>query len=234
MEKYYCSVSVSPIRAEVSEKSEMTSQILYGETCEIIKTEGLYSKIKMDFDGYEGWVNSSVLKKENSEISKNLVTQNYGVFDLPDGRNLLSLGSEVAFETENFVDNNNIRESLVKSAKKFINVPYLWGGRSYFGIDCSALVQLVYKIHGIALPRDADKQAELGEARDFVEESEPGDLAFFEDETGFISHVGLVLSPFELIHASGKVRIDSLDFSGIYNAEKNKHTHKLRMVKTVI
>ena len=234
MEKYYCSVSVSPIRAEVSEKSEMTSQILYGETCEIIKTEGLYSKIKMDFDGYEGWVNSSVLKKENSEISKNLVTQNYGVFDLPDGRNLLSLGSEVAFETENFVNNNNIRESLVESAKKFINVPYLWGGRSYFGIDCSALVQLVYKIHGIALPRDADKQAELGEARDFVEESEPGDLAFFEDETGFISHVGLVLSPFELIHASGKVRIDSLDFSGIYNAEKNKHTHKLRMVKTVI
>ena len=234
MEKYYCSVSVSPIRAEVSEKSEMTSQILYGETCEIIKTEGLYSKIKMDFDGYEGWVNSSVLKKENSEISKNLMTQNYGVFDLPEGRNLISLGSEVAFETENFVDNNNIRESLVESAKKFINVPYLWGGRSYFGIDCSALVQLVYKIHGIALPRDADKQAELGEARDFVEESEPGDLAFFEDETGFISHVGLVLSPFELIHASGKVRIDSLDFSGIYNAEKNKHTHKLRMVKTVI
>ena len=234
MEKYYCSVSVSPMRAEVSEKSEMTSQILYGETCEIIKTEGLYSKIKMDFDGYEGWVNSSVLKKENSEISKNLVTQNYGVFDLPEGKNLLSLGSEVAFETENFVDNNNIRESLVGSAKKFINVPYLWGGRSYFGIDCSALVQLVYKIHGIALPRDADKQAELGEARDFVEESEPGDLAFFEDETGFISHVGLVLSPFELIHASGKVRIDSLDFSGIYNAEKNKHTHKLRMVKTVI
>ena len=234
MEKYYCSVSVSPIRAEVSEKSEMTSQILYGETCEIIKTEGLYSKIKMDFDGYEGWVNSSVLKKENSEISKNLVTKNYGVFDLLEGKNLLSLGSEVAFETENFVNNNNIRESLVETAKKFINVPYLWGGRSYFGIDCSALVQLVYKIHGIALPRDADKQAELGEARDFVEESEPGDLAFFEDETGFISHVGLVLSPFELIHASGKVRIDSLDFSGIYNAEKNKHTHKLRMVKTVI
>ncbi|GGP02740.1 hydrolase Nlp/P60 [Cloacibacterium rupense] len=234
MEKYYCSVSVSPIRADISEKSEMTSQILYGETCEIIETEGLYSKIKMDFDGYEGWVNSSVLKKENSEISKNLVTQIYGVFDLPEGRNLLSLGSEVAFETENLIDKNNIRESLVETAKKFINVPYLWGGRSYFGIDCSALVQLVYKIHGVALPRDADKQAELGEARDFVEESEPGDLAFFEDETGFISHVGLVLSPFELIHASGKVRIDSLDFSGIYNAEKNKHTHKLRMVKTVI
>ncbi len=234
MEKYYCSVSVSPIRAEVSEKSEMTSQILYGETCEITETEGIYSKIKLDFDGYEGWVNSSVLKKQKSEISKNLVTQNYGVFDLPEGRNLLSLGSEVAFETENLIDKNNIRESLVKTAKKFINVPYLWGGRSYFGIDCSALVQLVYKIHGITLPRDADKQAELGEARDFVEESEPGDLAFFEDSEGKIVHVGLVLSPFEIIHASGKVRIDSLDFSGIYNAEINKHTHNLRMVKTLL
>lgn len=234
MEKYYCSVSVSPIRAEVSEKSEMTSQILYGETCEITETEGIYSKIKLDFDGYEGWVNASVLKKQKSEISKNLVTQNYGVFDLPEGRNLLSLGSEVAFETENLIDENNIRESLVETAKKFINIPYLWGGRSYFGIDCSALVQLVYKIHGITLPRDADKQAELGEARDFVEESEPGDLAFFEDSEGKIVHVGLVLSPFEIIHASGKVRIDSLDFSGIYNAEINKHTHKLRMVKTLL
>ena len=180
------------MRAEVSEKSEMISQILYGETCEILETEGNFSKIKMDFDAYEGWINSSILKKQNAEISKNLVTQTFGVFDLPEGRNLLSLGSEVAFETEIFVDKNNIRESLVETAKKFINVPYLWGGRSYFGIDCSALVQLVYKIHGIALPRDADKQAELGEARDFVEESEPGDLAFFEDDTGFISHVGLV------------------------------------------
>ena len=115
-----------------------------------------------------------------------------------------------------------------------MNVPFLWGGRSFFGIDCSALVQLVYKIHGIALPRDADKQAELGEARDFVEESEAGDLAFFEDAEGKVIHVGLVLSPFEIIHSSGKVRIDSLDFSGIYNAEQNKHTHKLRFVKTMI
>lgn len=234
MEKYYSSVSVSPMRAEISEKSEMISQILYGETCEIMETEGLYSKIKMDFDGYEGWVNSSVLKKQNSESSKNLITQTFGVFNLPEGENLLSIGSEVEFLVENFADKNNLRESLVVTSQKFLNVPYLWGGRSFFGIDCSGLVQLVYKIHGISLPRDADKQAELGVARDFVEESEAGDLAFFEDETGFITHVGIVLSPFEIIHTSGKVRIDSLDFSGIYNAEINKHTHKLRMIKTMI
>lgn len=234
MEKYYCSVSVSPIRAEVSEKSEMTSQILYGETCVIIETQGLYSKIKMDFDGYEGWINSSVLKKQKSEVAKGLVVNVFGVFEVPEGKNLLSIGSEVEFSVDDLINLSNIRESLVEIAKKFLNVPYLWGGRSFFGIDCSAFVQLVYKVHGITLPRDADKQAELGNVRDFVEESEPGDLAFFEDETGLISHVGLVLSPFEIIHASGKVRIDSLDFSGIYNAEVNKHTHKLRMVKTIL
>ena len=234
MEKYYCSVSVSPMRAEVSEKSEMISQILYGETCEILETEGNFSKIKMDFDAYEGWINSSILKKQNAEISKNLVTQTFGVFDLPDGRSLLSVGSEVCIEIENLADKNNIRESLVETAKKFLNVPFLWGGRSFFGIDDSGFVQLLYKVHGITLPRDPEQQALQGTARDFVEESEAGDLAFFEDAEGKIVHVGLVLSPFEIIHASGKVRIDSLDFSGIYNAEQNKHTHKLRFVKTMI
>jgi len=234
MEKYYCSVSVSPMRAEVSEKSEMISQILYGETCEILETEGNFSKIKMDFDAYEGWINSSILKKQNAEISKNLVTQTFGVFDLPEGRSLLSIGSEVGFATENAVDTNNLRESLVATAKKFLNVPFLWGGRSFFGIDDSGFVQLLYKVHGIALPRDPEQQALQGTSRDFVEESEAGDLAFFEDFEGKIIHVGLVLSPFEIIHSSGKVRIDSLDFSGIYNAEQNKHTHKLRFVKTMI
>ena len=233
MEKYYCSVMVSPMRAENSEKAEMVSQILYGETCEILETEENFSKIKMDFDGYEGWVNSSILKKQIVEISKNLVTQTFGVFDVEGSRSLLSIGSEVEFETENLVDKNNIRESLVVTAKKFLNVPFLWGGRSFFGVDDSGFVQLLYKIHGINLPRYPEHQALIGTARDFVEESEAGDLAFFEDSEGNIVHVGMVLSPFELIHANGKVRIDSLDFSGIYNAEQNKHTHKLRFVKTV-
>lgn len=233
MGKYYCSVMVSPMRAENSEKSEMVSQILYGETCEILETEGNFTKIKMDFDGYEGWVNSSVLKKQNTEISKNLVTQNFGVFDVEGTRSLLSIGSEVTFVPENHIDDKNLRESIVETAKKFLNVPFLWGGRSFFGIDDSGFVQLIYKVHGINLPRDPEQQALLGTSRDFVEESEAGDLAFFEDAEGKIIHVGLVLSPFEIIHANGKVRIDALDFSGIYNAEQNKHTHKLRFVKTV-
>ena len=108
----------------------------------------------------------------------------------------------------------------------------MWGGRSFFGIDCSGFTQLVYKVHGISLPRDAYQQAKEGRVLDFVEESKPGDLAFFENEEGRIHHVGILLNPNEIIHASGKVRIDALDYSGIFNQEMNKHTHKLRFVKS--
>lgn len=234
MEKYYCNISMSPLRAENSEKSEMVSQILYGETCEILESEGDFSKIRMDFDGYEGWCYSSVLKKQTSEGSKHIVNEPFHVFSLPEGETLLSLGSEVEFPVENNVINDNIRESVAETAKKFLNVPFLWGGRSFFGVDDSGFVQLVYKLHGVHLPRDPEEQSLQGVSRDFVEESEPGDLAFFEDKEGNITHVGMVLSPFEIIHAYGKVRIDALDFSGIYNAELNKHTHKLRVIKSLI
>lgn len=238
MEKFYCNVLAAPIRAEISDKSEMISQLLYGETCEILEQGNEFSRIKMDYDGCEGFCCTQNLTKIPQDIyekrTPQIITKPFGVYDLPEGRSLLSLGSEVDFETENLVDKNNIRESLVESAKKFLNVPFLWGGRSFFGVDDSGFVQLIYKVHGMNLPRDLEQQALLGTTRDFVEESEAGDLAFFEDSEGKIVHVGLVLSPFEIIHASGKVRIDSLDFSGIYNAEQNKHTHKLRFVKTLL
>lgn len=234
MEKYYCSILVSPMGAENSEKSEMVSQILYGETCEIIKTEGNFSKIKMDFDESEGWVNSSVLKKQHPDITKNIVTQTFGVFDLPEGKSLLSIGSEVEFAVENFVDKENIRESIAETAKQFLNIPYLWGGRSFFGVDAGGFVQLLYKVHGIHLPRTAERQAEFGEVLDFLGESDAGDLAFFGDEAGNISHIGVMLNNYEVIHANGKVRIDSLDSSGIYNNELKKHTYKLRFVKRIL
>lgn len=234
MEKYYCSVAVTPLRANPSELSEMVSQLLYGETCEIIEIEGGYSKIKMDFDGCLGWCDHSVLKKQKEAAAKHYITQTYGVFDVPEGNMLLSAGSEMYSNQNQALYNKNIRESLVETAQKFLNVPFIWGGRSFFGVDGSGFVQLVYKLHDIHLPRHPEQQSLQGKARDFIEESEPGDLAFFEDADGNINHVGLVLSPFEIIHAYGKVRIDALDFSGIYNAEMNKHTHKLRFVKTLI
>nr|MCU0352093.1 C40 family peptidase [Flavobacterium sp.] len=90
------------------------------------------------------------------------------------------------------------------------------------------------KINGYSLFRDASQQANQGEALSFIEESEPGDLAFFDNEEGKIIHVGIVLENNYIIHASGKVRIDRLDHLGIYNAETNRHTHKLRVLKKII
>ena len=125
------------------------------------------------------------------------------------------------------------KEVIVNTAIMFLNVPYLWGGKTPFGIDCSGLTQMVYKINGYKLLRDASQQASQGEVLSFIEESEPGDLAFFDDDQGNITHVGIILANNYIIHASGKVRIDRLDQSGIYNSEIKKHTHKLRVIKKI-
>ena len=136
-------------------------------------------------------------------------------------------------------DGNTISESkpkteLIKTAFLYLNAPYLWGGKTPFGIDCSGFTQMVYKLNGYNLLRDASMQATQGEALSFIEESEPGDLAFFDNAEGNIIHVGIIMKDNYIIHAHGKVRIDRLDHSGIYNTEKNTHTHKLRVIKKII
>jgi len=115
-----------------------------------------------------------------------------------------------------------------------LNAPYLWGGKTPFGIDCSGFTQMVYKLNGYNLLRDASQQATQGIPLSFIEESEPGDLAFFDNNEGLITHVGIIMENNYIIHAHGKVRIDRLDHSGIYNVDKKTHTHKLRVIKKVI
>lgn len=232
MNKAICTVSVAPLRAENSHQSEMISQLLYGETMQVLELEKKFTKIKMDFDGYEGWVDSNQIQiiEENSLNSQlNLVRQPFEVVETQTGKMLLSIGSEVDFS----INDSNAKQSIAEIALQFLNVPYLWSGRSFFGIDCSGFTQLVYKVLGIAIPRDSHQQAEIGEVLSFVEESEPGDLAFFENEEGKIVHVGMMLDGQKIIHAFGKVRIDLLDSTGIFNQELNKHTHRLRFLKRI-
>lgn len=116
----------------------------------------------------------------------------------------------------------------------FLNAPYLWGGRTLFGIDCSGFVQAVYKMAGLKLKRDASQQAEYGNTVDFLQEARCGDVAFFDNEDGRITHVGILLGNNEIIHSSGKVRIDPIDDQGIYNRELHKYTHQLRIIKRFI
>ncbi|MEC5157669.1 C40 family peptidase [Chryseobacterium sp. MP_3.2] len=229
-----CTVSVAALRLEQSHQSEMTSQILFGEAVDILERERKFTKVNMHFDGYEGWVDSSQIKlisEEQFEQRKvQIVTNNFEV-QKQEGKNiLLSTGSEI--DAENLPYFLNV-DQIDIHAKEFLNVPYLWSGRSFFGVDCSGFIQLLYKIHGINLPREAPQQAEKGEVLSFVEECKAGDLAFFENEEGAITHVGMMISTHQIIHASGKVRIDFLDSSGIFNSELKKHTHKLRFIRSI-
>ena len=125
------------------------------------------------------------------------------------------------------------KEKIVENSLMFLNSPYLWGGRSPLGVDCSGFSQIVYRLQGIDLPRDAYQQAKVGTTLSFVEESEPGDLAFFDNQEGIITHVGIILKDNHIIHASGKVRIDRMDQQGIFNSELGIHTHKLRLIKSI-
>lgn len=238
MNKGICNVTVAPVRAENSDKAEIVTEMLFGESADILEVNKNWTRIKMHYDGYEGWIDTKQLKPvTDEELAKRkvtVVTEDFSSVLMNDGKTLLSMGSEVEFPVVASRRSHDLRESIALAAKEFLNVPYLWGGKSFFAVDCSGFTQLVYKIHDIKLPRDTYQQAEVGEPLTFVEESQPGDLAFFENPEGKIIHVGIMLDNQKIIHASGKVRIDILDSTGIFNKEMNKHTHKLRVIKNLL
>lgn len=238
MNKGVCTVTVAPVRAENSDRAEIVTEILFGESADILEVNKNWTKIKMHYDGYEGWMDTKQIRPVTDEYLAGrkitLITEDFASVMTNDGKTLLSMGSEVEFPAVASRRSHDVRESIALTAKEFLNVPYLWGGKSFFAVDCSGFVQLVFKIHNIKLPRDTFQQAEVGEVLSFVEESRPGDLAFFENSEGKIIHVGIMLDHQKIIHASGKVRIDTLDSSGIFNKELNKHTHKLRVIKSII
>ena len=238
MNKGICVVTVAPVRAENSDRAEIVTEILFGESADILEVNKNWTKIKMHYDGYEGWMDTKQIKPVAEDYLANrkvtMITEHFSSIMTNDGRTLLSMGSEVEYPAVASRRSHDVRESIALTAKEFLNVPYLWGGKSFFAVDCSGFTQLVYKIHNIKLPRDAYQQAEVGEVLSFVEESQPGDLAFFENSEGKIIHVGIMLENQKIIHASGKVRIDTLDSTGIFNKEMNKHTHKLRVIKSIL
>lgn len=244
----YCNLSAAPLRKEADDRSEMISQLLFGETCSIINSKENWTNIKCSIDGYEAWIDSKQITETNKLLeSKHTVfelahTYIFKDFHIPillgsslpnfDGLNFKIENEKYLFQGISLENNLSNLENIRKIALKYLHAPYLWGGRSPFGIDCSGLTQMVYKFLGINLPRDAYQQAEIGINIGFVEESKVGDLAFFGKEEK-ITHVGILIGKNEILHASGKVRIDTIDHFGIYNQETSKYTHKLKTIKRI-
>jgi hypothetical protein len=249
-----CNLAIIPLRLEPSDRSEIVSQVLFGEHFEVLEELNQWRRIRMQFDSYEGWVDSkqfqviseinfNQLSEDafvlNSDLIEYISAPNNTLLPIPLGASLSFLNySDVNsshFEFEgNKTSGTKEKSNLISTAFLYLNSPYLWGGKTPFGIDCSGFTQMVYKLNGYKLLRDAAQQAAQGEALSFIEESEPGDLAFFDNEEGNIIHVGIIMENNYIIHASGKIRIDRLDHLGIYNPETNKHTHKLRVIKKII
>ena len=257
MQSAICLLSVVPMRKEAAHRSEMVSQVLFGEYVSITEKKDDFVFVKCLFDGYEGWVQANQLQtvKEGEVFETNiftngfssLVTKNDSSLQVPylspvynaSQMSFTIAGTQLNYllQTQQTWDNKTLsfNETTLQAVyQPFLNTPYLWGGKSVFGIDCSGFAQQVFKMFGIKLLRDAYLQAEQGSAVPNLAESKYADLAFFQNDNGKVTHVGIILDNHQIVHASGKVRIDPIDASGIINSDTSKRTHQLHSIRRVV
>ncbi|MGL4364443.1 MAG: NlpC/P60 family protein [Bacteroidales bacterium] len=254
-------VAIIPLRSNSSEQSEMVSQLLWGELFEVEQQKNNWIQVRTMIDGYLGWLNPLITSFiMRSDLDQSLLIASARILNVPlayarhlktGERILLPQGSLLYNYNEKNGKFNLLNEeyqvenllptpfslspgNIIEGALNLINAPYLWGGRNAMGIDCSGFTQLIYRCAGLILPRDAKDQLHHGTLVDFVEVSQPADLAFFDNEVGDITHVGVLLGDDKIIHASGNVHIDRIDNEGIFSQKHNRYTHKLRAIKRLI
>ena len=245
-----CIVPVAHVRLIPDHRSEMTSQLLFGESAKVLSLDkNGWMLIEAVHDGYKGYCranqffSTSTLIQNKREFTGDWVS---AIF-LNDQKMMIPFGSNLSILNADlpgckFTYSGNIytagtdavsAENILNIASMFLNTAYLWGGKSVFGIDCSGFVQSVFKMLDIYLPRDANTQVAEGQPIGFLEETVCGDLAFFDDTDGNIMHVGILINPGQIIHASGNVRVDTIDNEGITNSGTKKRTHRLRIIKRI-
>ncbi len=252
MQYAICSVAAAPVRKEPSHRSEMTNQLLFGETMQVLEAKEEWFRVKSLYDDYEGWLTHHMISEVNEPVATkpleyvaisdlNLLLFRGEVMKVTAGSHLTCFNIHTnelwTNEWEYRGSVKNIKGAfdsgdVVRHAIEWLNAPYLWGGKTLMGVDCSGFVQTVFKIFGIRLKRDAYQQAEQGTGIN-LSEAKAGDVAFFQNENGRVTHVGIVLENNQIVHASGKVRIDRLDEKGIVNKETGKRTHQLHSIRRV-
>jgi len=244
-----CNLSIAPIRSNPSDESEIVTQLLFGDYVTILEKGNPWIKIKNHTDTYEGWMDFKQLTYINkADFSKGITNSTNYIIKQPYinvssifGRQTLYIGSILPFFKNNtFKVGTEIYEvtseliethlTPVEYALLFLNTPYLWGGKSLHGIDCSGLIQNAFKTSIFSLPRDASQQVNIGELIPW-DEREIGDVVFFKSKNGNVTHVGILTTKNAIIHAHGKVRIDKIDTLGIWNSELEWYSHLTFSVK---
>lgn len=251
MEYAYVKVPAAPIRRKAKHQSEMTNQLLFGDAVKVIKEKGeLWVKVRCIADDYEGWITRNLVQ-EVENVKKeyqpwvagdliNSIEINGQRMQIPAGATLPgfnegrgsigSLNYQFDGRAENRAEHPLTVERIHHLTMPWLNAPYMWGGKTIMGVDCSGFVQVNFKMMGLDLPRDAWQQAQEGETVEKLKLAVCGDLAFFDDKDEIV-HVGILLDSERIIHASGRVRIDQIDKKGIINGDTGKRTHSLRLIK---
>lgn len=230
MGEFYISVPAAPLRSSANDRAEMVTQGLYGQSLNVIEEDGNWVKVRLTDDHYEGWTDRKLIRTKHGQKFEQLITGAIEKHSIQGQSVWLPAGSYLPVTRK-----EHVALSLTEGARQFLGAPYLWGGKTILGIDCSGLTQVAALIAGVKIPRDACQQAEIGEEVPFADLCKEGDLAFFDNEEGTIIHVGILLSndhgKWSILHASGEVRIDHFDHQGIFREDFGKYTHKLRIIR---
>ncbi len=229
-------IPVVPMRISPSHKAEMSNELLFGELVQVHDQINEWVEVScVDYD-YRGWILADSLEEfTGNPGEKQLLFSEFGHIEVNGILMTIPRGSVIRKESIIDGDFHSISgfssESVVSIAKQYLQAPYRWGGRSPLGLDCSGYTQIVFGLAGMQIPRDASQQAEIGQNVSFIQEAQKGNLAFFGENDESITHVGILLDNGQIIHASGRVRIDKIDHQGIINSESGKYSHRLRLIK---
>ncbi len=248
------SVSIVPVRSEASDASEIVTQLLFGESCEVLEyhEKGNWVRISAVYDKYVGWIDpkqvtiiTSTEPGEEPTDKGQRVFAGTAYFDnkykpLVLGALLPQLNSEGQgllgrdkFQFEGSLANYKTSD-LKEVATTYLGSPYLWGGKTPWGIDCSGLTQQVYKLCGITVARDASQQVLEGKEVRSLSEAQVGDLVFFENDKKRIHHVAMIYAPGQIIHAHGEVKISALDEKGALSDNGCDYTHHLHSIRRYV
>jgi len=256
-----CALSAVPVRAEPNDRAELVTQLLFGECYQVLVTQESWLQVQLAADDYVGWIDAKQHTSVLPEYYADWCAQDHPrALDVVQAvsnattKIPLTLGCRLPFfdgmnvriGARNYFFNGTATNPtaapdaarqaalLRKTALMYLKAPYVWGGKSIFGLDCSGLCQQLYGLVGIQLPRDARQQIDHGRTVDFVTQARPGDLAFFDNAEGRIVHVGMVMEEGQILHAHGEVRLDPLDHNGIFNRDRQRYSHKLRLIKRLL